>query len=79
MPRQLREMFAFICCFCQPASPLKLWDDHKVDFILDYKRQEPDNIVVNRALHYINAVLIQHGLSCAAFGLPTLSGEVHEE
>lgn len=74
MPRQLREMFAFICCFSQPQSPLKLWDDHKVDFILDYRRHEPEDIATNNALHDINSVLVQHGLSCAAIGLPSPKG-----
>lgn len=29
MPRQMRELFAFLLVFCNPTDPKKLWDDHK--------------------------------------------------
>ncbi len=78
MPRQLRETFAFICCFCQPAVPIKLWEDHVVNLTLDYMRSDPDDIATNKALHDVNTILKQHGLSCAAIGLPTPTGNAPE-
>ena len=41
---------------------------------LDYMRTDPEDIAKNKALHDINAILTQHGLSCAAIGLPTPTG-----
>lgn len=78
MPRQLREMFAFICCFCQPASPLKLWEDHKMNLTLDYPRQNDDEIAANKALLDINTILKQRRLSCLAIGLPIPTGNLPE-
>jgi len=36
MPRQFRDMFAFIICFCHPAHPATLWEDNIENLIIDY-------------------------------------------
>ena len=74
MPKQMRETFAFICCFCQPSKPMDLWNDFKDDMILDYLRQNDASAAMDSALHDINTILKQHGLSCAQIDLPTPSG-----
>ncbi|CAF4461989.1 unnamed protein product, partial [Didymodactylos carnosus] len=74
MPKQLRETFAYICCFCQPSQPIELWNKYVVDLARDYMRRFTDDAAINMALHDINAILKQHGLSCALIGLPTPIG-----
>src|ERR1700733_1408081 len=78
MPKQIREMFAYICCFCNPLEPLKLWQDHNNDFILDYLRTDNEDTAKNKALHNIESVLKQHGLSCTMIGLPAPKGNASE-
>jgi hypothetical protein len=78
MPKQLRETFGYICCFCQPSQPIELWNKYVVDLALDYMRSFADDAAINMALHDINAILKQHGLSCALIGLPTPTGIVPE-
>lgn len=65
MPKELREIFAYIICFCHPASPMKLWEDFLVDMCLDYMRNYSNDVSINKALHDIDKILKQHGLSCA--------------
>lgn len=74
MPKQLREMLSYICCFCHPSKPLKLWEEHIDDFILDYIRFDAADVAKNKALHDIEAILKQHGMSCSTFGLPEPTG-----
>ena len=74
MPKQFRETFGYICCFCQPSQPIELWNKYVVDLALDYIQSFADNAAINMILHEINAVLKQHGLSCALIGLPTPTG-----
>ncbi len=74
MPREMRETFAYICCFCFPTNILQLWIDHSEELSLDYRRRYNEDAANNFALHDIEAVLKQHGLSCAGLGLPTPTG-----
>jgi hypothetical protein len=74
MPKQIRETFAYICCFCKPASPRELWNKFSTDMALDYAREHDDIAAKNFALHDIEAVLKQHGLSCLSIGLPEPTG-----
>lgn len=76
MPRQLRNTFAYICCFCQPTNPSDLWTKYSVDMSLDHIRTMSDDAAINLALHDINSILQQHGLSCAMIGLPSPTGNV---
>lgn len=79
MPRQLRDMFAYICCFCHPSQPLKLWDDHKENLSMDFSQRYNEEISKNKALHDINFILLQHGLSCEILGLPKPTGIPQQE
>jgi len=38
MPSQLRDLFAMVCVFGEPTSPLQLWETFKADLIEDYIR-----------------------------------------
>ncbi|XP_063794712.1 LOW QUALITY PROTEIN: uncharacterized protein LOC134949961 [Pseudophryne corroboree] len=75
MPKQLREMFSYICCFCQPTQPLQLWEDHLLNLTLDFMQHNSANIAQNKALHQINTILKQHGFSCTVLGLPIPQGQ----
>ncbi|XP_063781211.1 uncharacterized protein LOC134929546 [Pseudophryne corroboree] len=79
MGKQLREMFAYICCFCQPAKPLTLWENHVTNLTLDFMQHNPEHIAQNHSLHEVNTILKQHGLSCAVLGLPIPTGNAPKE
>ncbi|XP_021964945.1 uncharacterized protein LOC110860200 [Folsomia candida] len=79
MPKQLRETFCYICCFCQPAKPLDLWTKFQVEMSLDYSRNRQNDDAVNMALHDIDEILQQHGLSCTKIGLPEPTGQAPQE
>lgn len=66
MPRKLRETFA-------------LWEQFRDDFILDYNQVHSEEVAINLALHDIQRVLMQHGLSCGHFLLPTPQGNPPQE
>ncbi|GBM31755.1 hypothetical protein AVEN_56873-1 [Araneus ventricosus] len=74
MPMQLRQIFAFILCFCNPTNVLELWNKYSIDMYLDYMHNNIEAASWNLALHDINATLEQHGLSCASIGLPVPNG-----
>ena len=74
MPNQMRQTFAYICCFCMPTNAFELWNKHFRDMSLDYLRRHDEDAANNLALHDINAILKQHGLSCASIGLPAPTG-----
>lgn len=78
MPRQLRDTFAFICVFCQPASPVTLWNKYRDDMILDYMRDFSIIVAENKAIHDIEAVLKQHQMSCRRIGLPPPIGDAEQ-
>ena len=64
-------MSATICAYMNPVNGLDLWTNHKEPLIEDYiyqgfNTQEAENM----ALHSINAILIENGSKCSAFGLP---------
>lgn len=40
MPKQLRQMFAYICCFYYPSEPIKLREDHIEQFTIDYLKTD---------------------------------------
>ena len=37
MPKQIRDTFSYICCFCQPAAPLDLWTKFAGNWIVFFK------------------------------------------
>lgn len=70
-PRQLRQLFAFICAMNVPANALALWNEFKMFMCEDFLREFSDDISFNKALHIIEEVLLSHNLSCNEVGLPT--------
>ena len=78
MPIQMRQTFAYICCFCIPANALELWNKHRVDMSLDYQHLHEQDNAFNFALHDIEATFKQHGLSCKSIGLPEPIGNPAE-
>lgn len=75
MPRQLRETFAYILHFGQPARPFELWEKFKNEFILDFASTNPEQIAANYALHAIETTLKDYGKNCAFYGLPIPQGD----
>lgn len=76
MPRQLQDLFAYICVFGSPTDPCKLYEDFKQDMMEDYchrlRSQDPTcNECEGYALRDINDVLASHRMSCAHYGLPS--------
>lgn len=69
MPRQLRELFAYICCFCEPVSPHTLWMNFK-DKLIEDMRELGQNEDENIAVQHINKILKENGLDCGGIGLP---------
>jgi hypothetical protein len=77
MPVQLRCLFATICLYCEPTEPMQLWITHKDAMIEDYlHHHETVQSAEQKALHDIQAILQQNGMSCLDFGLP--NGEIIE-
>jgi len=68
MPRQLRQLFAYICVFCEPKFPNVLWENYKNHHIEDFLHQNLDEeAAINIALRDIQDVLMLHGKKCARF------------
>ena len=57
MPHQLRETFAYICCFCMPTSAFELWQKHSLELSLDFLRWHSEAESHNMALHRIVLLL----------------------
>ncbi|GBO29957.1 hypothetical protein AVEN_99253-1 [Araneus ventricosus] len=70
MPAKLRQLFSFICVFCNPTSPLELWEEFKSylceDFVLHTSVQQSANL----ALHNIADHLHVHNMTLTSIGLP---------
>ena len=71
MPRQLRDLFAYICIFSCPHDIRDLWEHFKDVLAEDYKQNYNSDICYNFALHDIENVFKAHGKNCATFQLPT--------
>lgn len=74
MPKQLRQLFVYICVFGYPAAD-KLWDENKSHFIEDFcwKLHRRKGAWVNcetYALNEIQEVFTLHGMKCSHFKLP---------
>ena len=78
MPKQIRQTFSFILCFCNLTNALDLWNNYKTEMSLDFLCNNPEPVAFNFTLHEINACLQQHGLSCASFALPIPTGNTFE-
>lgn len=70
MPRQLRQLMAFICILCNPTNAQQLWMAHKCYMIEDFHRLHSDFESENLALADIENTLMTYGKRCVDFGLP---------
>jgi ATP-dependent DNA helicase PIF1 len=86
-PSQMRDTFAYICAFNNLSSALNLWEKYReslsLDYINRYRLNGEDNEIrdqvqvsnaYNSALHGIQNILKQHGMSCFDIGLPVPIG-----
>lgn len=69
-PRQMRELFAFICALNVPANALLLWEEFKEDLSEDFLINHSEDVSFNRSLIEIEEILIVHNVNCEALGLP---------
>lgn len=70
MPKQLRQMFAYICVSCMPSDVPALWNEFRLHFLEDFSREFVEIDSTNRALWDIQETLKLHGYTCQVFGLP---------
>lgn len=70
-PKQMRELFSFICAINMPASAIDLWNEFKEHLSEDFLRDNDDEIAFNRSLLEIEEILNAHNLTCDTIGLPT--------
>ena len=70
MPKQLRQLFATICVFCQPTAALTLWETHKNSMTEDFAKTRSSDVAMNLALLEIRDALQTHGFQCSSFQLP---------
>ncbi|OXA46565.1 hypothetical protein Fcan01_18730 [Folsomia candida] len=77
MPRQMRDLFAYICVFAVPPNALELFEKYKSDLYEDFARDARHNHTdncqhcTNLALVEIQAILILSYKKCVDFGLPS--------
>jgi hypothetical protein len=80
MPRQLRDLFAYICINVAPPNAQELFTKYKEHLCEDYSRHDGHTNdctdCENFALRDIQAVLIANGKTCAYFGLTTPPGDL---
>ena len=69
IPRKIRELFALICAFNEPSTPLELWEKHKESMVEDFVHKNL-SFPYDRALHDIQDVLITHGKTLQDYNLP---------
>ncbi|XP_054706695.1 uncharacterized protein LOC129216505 [Uloborus diversus] len=70
MPAKLRQLFSFICFFCNPASPLELWEEFKTSLYEDFHSNTAVQESINLALHNIADHLHAHNMILTRVGLP---------
>ena len=64
MPSQLRQLFASIMIYCQPANLKVLWDNYLDDLIEDFIFQDDSReLAITKLLVFLEKYLIQNGLS----------------
>ncbi|XP_021953640.1 uncharacterized protein LOC110850511 [Folsomia candida] len=75
MPRQLRELFAYICVFGESPDMSSLWAAHKESLTEDFARvhghtsNEDCEMCESYALRDISETLITHGKKCSNYNL----------
>lgn len=79
MPREMRNAFAYILCYCSPSSPLDLWERFREELNLDFRRNNSEKEADNLGLHALEKILTQHSLKCTSVGLPAPEGNPPQE
>ncbi|GBN17762.1 hypothetical protein AVEN_4472-1 [Araneus ventricosus] len=69
MPAKLRQLFSFICVFCNPTSPLELWEEFKSYLCEEFLFHTSVQQSVNLALHNIADHLHVHNMALTSIGL----------
>ncbi|UYV84552.1 hypothetical protein LAZ67_X002596 [Cordylochernes scorpioides] len=75
MPKQLRELFAYICAFGPLAKPRELWDEFKPHMCEDFcrKRHPNDDACTHcegYAMKEISDIFLSHRVNYNEYGLP---------
>lgn len=76
MPSQLRQLFCFICVFCNPTDPTALLNEFRESLSEDFARSYSLEDSFSLALRCIEDQLKVHNASLAAFGLPQPTNEI---
>lgn len=76
MPRQLRELFAYLCVIAVPPNVPELFSKYKKDFCADFAHKHIGHTYdcdkcEHLAFQEFQDVFIIHGKKCSDFGLPT--------
>lgn len=58
MPNQMRQTFAYICCFCMPPNALELWNKHLLDMSLDYRTYGVMMVMLQTTWHFTTSMLL---------------------
>ncbi|KAL0348077.1 UNVERIFIED_CONTAM: hypothetical protein Sangu_1035500 [Sesamum angustifolium] len=74
MPSALRRLFATIMLYCQPTGVRRLWEENYPYMIEDYPSSSStnNNFILNKLLHEINSIFLQHKRSLKEFDLPQI-------
>ncbi|GBO41289.1 hypothetical protein AVEN_148110-1 [Araneus ventricosus] len=70
MPTKLRQLFSSFCVFCNPTSPLELWEEFKYFLCEDFALHSSVEKSVNIALHNIADHLHVNNMTLTSIGLP---------
>ncbi|UYV73094.1 hypothetical protein LAZ67_10001805 [Cordylochernes scorpioides] len=75
IPKQLRELFAYICVFGPPAKPRELWDEFKPHMCEDFcRKHHPNDDACTHcegyAMKEINDIFLSHRVNYNEYGLP---------
>ena len=71
MPREFRELFAYICVFGLPVSARDLYDKYKQELMEDYLRQYTEEQAESMMLEDLQQILQCEGKSLLDYQLPT--------
>ncbi|GFY37562.1 ATP-dependent DNA helicase [Trichonephila inaurata madagascariensis] len=70
MPSKLRQLFTFICVFCNPTSSLALWKEFKSYLCEEFELHTSVHQSVDLALHNLANQLHAHNMALMSIGLP---------
>jgi len=69
-PKQLRQLFGFICGLNFPTNALQLWEQFKNEMCEDFFNRFNEEVSYNRGLIEINEILLTNNTNCEEQGLP---------